>query len=244
MSPQPDTSQCMRAPPSASRSIFSPIGHLDHARAADVQGRLAVHHDHDVGQRGEVRRAGRRGPEQDAHLGDDARRAGPRCRRSVRRGSDRERSGSARRSARRPRRPGRAIGTWRRRGLLLDADDLLDRLLPPGAGLDRVVVGHDADRPAEDGADAGHDAVGRGLGFLRASQAPVFLELGAGIEQELQAIADEELAFLAELVPVAEVPLLDPRDLALERAPRSWVRRGRGGWPASPCRRRPGAARS
>jgi len=46
--------------------------HLDHARAAHVEGRLALDHDHDVGERRQVMRSRRRRAEQDAHLRDHA----------------------------------------------------------------------------------------------------------------------------------------------------------------------------
>src|SRR5207247_5916498 len=91
----------------------------------------------------------------------------------------------------------------------LDADDLLDRLLAPGAVLDRVIVGHDAHRPPSHRAHAGHDAVGRGVGLLVAREEEVLLELRAGIEQQLQPVPDEELAFLLQLLAILDVPLLD-----------------------------------
>src|SRR5439155_876961 len=78
---------------------------------------------------------------------------------------------------------------------LLDADDLEDGLLAPRAGLDRVVVGHDAHGLAADLADARHDAVGGRLRLLVAREEPILLELRAGIEQQLEAIAHEHLAF-------------------------------------------------
>src|SRR4029077_3030531 len=99
------------------------------------------------------------------------------------------------------------------RGLLLDSNDLLDGLFAPRASLDRVVVGHDAYGTPADHADTGDDAVGRCIGLVGAREEPVFLELGARIEQELESIADEELSFLAELVAVLRVTLLDPRAL-------------------------------
>src|SRR6266545_3104050 len=98
-------------------------------------------------------------------------------------------------------------------GLLLNTHDLLDRLLAPRARLDRVVVRHDADRPAADPPAPGDPAIGGGVGLGRAGEQPVLLELGAGVEQELQSIADEELAFLAELVAILRVALLDPGSL-------------------------------
>ena len=100
-------------------------------------------------------------------------------------------------------------------GLLLDAHDLEHGLLAPGSRLDRVVVGHDAHGAAAHAADAGHDAVGRRVGLLVAGEQPVLLELAAGIEEELEAVADEELALGAQLVAVAGVALLDARALLM-----------------------------
>src|SRR5215470_6669563 len=94
-------------------------------------------------------------------------------------------------------------------GLLLDADDLLNRLLAPRPRLDGVVVGHDADGAATHATDTGDDAVGRCVGLLRAREQPVFLEVTPGIEQALEPLADEELALGLELVAILDVPLLD-----------------------------------
>src|SRR4030095_15031448 len=93
--------------------------------------------------------------------------------------------------------------------LLLDAHDLLDRLLAPRAGLDRVVVGHDADGTAADRAAAGEHAGGGRVGLGIAGEQPVLLELGARIEEELEPVAHEELALGAELVAIAGMALLD-----------------------------------
>src|SRR5437660_1689271 len=101
------------------------------------------------------------------------------------------------------------------RGLFLDADDLLDGLLTPGTRLDRVVVGHDAHGAAADFAESGDHAVRRRVGFVRAGEEPVLLELGARVEQELEPVPDEELALFAELLAVLRVALLDPRALAV-----------------------------
>ena len=46
--------------------------HLGHARAAEVHGRVAVEHDHDVAERGDVGAAGGAGAEQQAHLRHEA----------------------------------------------------------------------------------------------------------------------------------------------------------------------------
>jgi hypothetical protein len=94
-------------------------------------------------------------------------------------------------------------------GALLDAHDLLDGLLAPGARLHRVVVGHDAHRAAADRSHPGDDAVGGGIHLLVAREEEVLLELGAGIQKKLQTVADEELAFVPELLAVLDVALLD-----------------------------------
>src|SRR5712691_8614227 len=59
----------------------------------------------------------------------------------------------------------------------------------------------------------GHDTVGRRVDLLVAGEQPVLLELAAGVEQQLEAVADEELALRAQLVAVADVALLDTRAL-------------------------------
>ena len=64
------------------------------------------------------------------------------------------------------------------------------------------------------GADAGDDAVGRRIGLLVAREEEVLLELGSRVEEELQAVADEELALVLQLVPVLDVALLDAGALA------------------------------
>jgi hypothetical protein len=94
---------------------------------------------------------------------------------------------------------------------LLDADDLLYRLLAPGSRLDGVVVGHHADGAAADRAHARHHAVGGRVRLLVAGEEEVLLELGAGVEQESEAVADEELPLFLQLVAVLEVTLLDGR---------------------------------
>ena len=183
--------------------------HLDHARAAHVEGRLALDHDHDVGERRQVRRSRRRRAEQDAHLRDhageldlvveDAPGVEP-AREDLDLLRDAPAGGVHHIEEGHPE-PGR---------LFLDAHDLLDRLLAPRAGLDRVVVGHDADGATADRADAGDDAVRGRIRLGGAGEQPVLLEIGAGIEEELEPVAHEELALRAELVAVPGVALLDP----------------------------------
>ena len=149
-------------------------GHLHHARAAHVERGLAVDHDDEVGQRRQIRRAGRRRPEQDAHLRNHAGEldlvvedpAGVEAA-----GKDLDLLGDA---------PAGGVHQVEHRhaqarGLFLDADDLEHGLLAPGAGLHRVVVGHDADGAAADGADAGHHAVGRRVVLLVAGEQPLLL---------------------------------------------------------------------
>jgi hypothetical protein len=183
--------------------------HLDHARAADVERGLALDHDDHVGERRQVCRARRRGTEQDAHLRDhageldlvveDAPGVEP-AREDLDLLGDAP-AGRVDHIEEGDPEPGR---------LFLDAHDLLDRLLAPRAGLDRVVVGHDADGTGPDRADAGDNAVGGRVGLDIASEQPVLLELGAGIEEELEPVAHEELALGPKLVAVAGVALLDP----------------------------------
>src|SRR5204862_4749741 len=81
------------------------------------------------------------------------------------------------------------------------------------AGRARVVAGHRALRAGAGPADPRHDRVRRRVPLLRAREEPVPLDVGAGVEEELQAVADEELAFLAKLLAVLRVALLDPGPL-------------------------------
>src|SRR4026208_1079574 len=92
---------------------------------------------------------------------------------------------------------------------LLDPHDLLDRLLAPRSGLHRVVVGHDRHGAAAHRPHPGDHAVGGRVRLLVAREEEVFLGFGPRVEEQLQAIANEELAFLLELVAVLDVPLLD-----------------------------------
>src|SRR5207253_8493530 len=97
--------------------------------------RLPVDHDDDVSERGKIGRAGRRRPEENTHLGNDPRELDlvvEDATSVITAGEDADLLGDP--AARgvdqieeRDPEPGRS---------LLDADDLLHRLLAPGAGLD------------------------------------------------------------------------------------------------------------
>jgi hypothetical protein len=190
-----------------------PDGHLDHPGRADVETGLAVHHDDEIGERGKIRRARRRGTEEDAHLRHHARELdlvvedAPRV---IAPGEDLD-------LLRDP--PTGGVDQIDERdlqalGALRNADDLLDGFLAPRPRLHRVVVGHDADGAAAHRAHAGDDAVGGRVRLLVSGEQEVFLELGAGIEQEAETVADEELALVLQLVAVLEVALLDAGPLA------------------------------
>src|SRR5262249_57674714 len=64
-------------------------------------------------------------------------------------------------------------------------------------------------------ADTGDHPVGGGVALLIAREQPVLLELGARIEQELEAVPHEHLAFGAQLVAILRVALLDARALGV-----------------------------
>src|SRR2546428_562588 len=66
------------------------------------------------------------------------------------------------------------------------------------------------DRPPVHHPDAGDPAVGGSVGLGRAREQPVLLERGARVEEELEAVTDEQLALFTELVAVLRVALLDP----------------------------------
>src|SRR3990170_7301644 len=76
-----------------------------------------------------------------------------------------------------------------------------------------VRAGRDADPAAADLPDAGDDPVGGRVGLLAPGEQPILLELAAGVEEELETVADEELALLLELVAILDVALLDPGPL-------------------------------
>ena len=84
----------------------------------------------------------------------------------------------------------------------LDAQDLLDRLGTPRAGLDRRVVGHQRDRPAIDRADARHHPVGAEPLLPPVGQQRLLGER-AVVQQQRDALAHGQLALLERLLAVA-----------------------------------------
>jgi hypothetical protein len=88
----------------------------------------------------------------------------------------------------------------RERGLL-DAQDLLDGLGSPRAGLDRGVVRHQRDGPPADRAEAGDHAVGAEPLGLPVGEQRVLGER-AVVEQPLDPLADGQLALLGRLLLV------------------------------------------
>ena len=133
--------------------------HLGHARRAQIHRSVALAHDHHVAECRYVGAAGSAGPEQHAHLRNHARQAHLVVEDSARAAAAREHLhllGYAR--ARRV----DQVHQWCAQGQrsLLHAQDLLHRLRPPRAGLDRGIVGHQRDWPAIERAHAGHHPLG------------------------------------------------------------------------------------
>jgi hypothetical protein len=175
--------------------------HLRHPRRAEVHRGVAVAHDHDVAERRDVRPAGGAGAEQDADLGHGAGEldlveedppgvapAGEHLHLLGDAGAGRVDEVDHRHAV-------------RERGLL-DAEDLLDRLRAPRAGLDGRVVRHQRDGPAADGAHAGDDAVRPQAVGLPVGQQRVLRERPR-IEQLRDPLAHRQLALLGGLGPVA-----------------------------------------
>ena len=175
--------------------------HLRHPRRAEVHRGVAVAHDHDVAERRDVGAAGGARAEQHADL----------------------RHGAGEPDLVEEDPPGVAaagehldlVGDARARGVdevdhrhavaerrLLDAEDLLDRLGAPRAGLDGRVVGHQRDRAAADRAHAGDDAVGAEAVGLPVGEQRVLGER-AVVEQPLDPLAHRQLALLLGLLVVA-----------------------------------------
>ena len=183
--------------------------HLGHARRAEVHRRVALDHEHHVAERGDVRAARGRRPEQAAHLrhlarephlvGEDAPGAAP-AREQLDLVGD-ARAGGVDEVHDRQLVPQRVLG---------EAHDLLDRARAPRARLHRRVVGHHAHRAAVDAADAGDDAVGREIAGERVGEQRV-LDERALVEEQREAVAHEQLVLPRELLPfLGEVPLPRP----------------------------------
>jgi hypothetical protein len=175
--------------------------HLGHPRRAEVHRGVAVAHDHDVAEGGDVGAAGRARAEQHADLRDGAGELhlveeDPASVAAAREHLHLLGDAGARRVDEVDHR--HAV---RERGLL-DAEDLLDGLRAPGAGLHRRVVGHERDGAAADRPHAGHDPVGAEALGLPVREQRVLGE-GARVEQPRDPLAHGQLALLGGLRPVA-----------------------------------------
>jgi hypothetical protein len=204
--------------------------HLDHARRAEVHRRIAIDHDHDVAEGGDVRATGGTGSEQRADLRHRA--AGPHLVPEDAPGA--APPGEHLHLVGDPR-PGRVDQPHHRHlepvGLLDDANDLLDGARPPRAGLHGRVVRHQADRPAVDGRGAGDNPVGRKVAGEHVGVQPV-LDEGTVIDEQPDALAGEQLALLRVGVVVlrrtaGENPLAQLREMRMAGLVLSGLARGR-----------------
>ena len=183
--------------------------HLDHPVRAEVHRRVALDHDDDVAERRDVGAAGRRRPEQRAHLRDGA--AGPHLvpedlAGAAPAGEQVDLVGDPR-AGRVDQVDHRHAGPVRG---LDDADDLLDRAGAPRPGLDRRVVGHQGDRPSVDGRGAGHDTV-RGQVTGDDVREGAVLDEGALVDEQPHPLAGEQLALAGVgLVVLLRAATLDP----------------------------------
>ena len=186
--------------------------HLGHARRAQVHRGVSVAHDRDVAEGGDVGAARRARAEEHAHLRHDPRQHDL----VVEDPAGVPAAGEH---------PG-LLGDARSGGVdevdhrdplgerpLLDADDLLDHLGPPRAGLHRGVVGHQRDGPPVDRPGAGDHAVGAEPLLLPVGQQAV-LGQRALVEQPRHPLADGQLALLLRLLVV---PLRTARQTACDR---------------------------
>ena len=174
-----------------------PDDHLDHAWRAEVHRSVSLDHEDDVAERGDVRAAGRRRAEEAADLRhatgeavlvvEDAARAAP-AREQL------DLVGEPRAGRVDQPEDGRLV----LERVLRETDDLLDGPRTPRAGLHRRVVGHHADPPTVDRADAGDDAVGREIVGERVGEEAA-LDERALVEEQGETVADEELALALEL---------------------------------------------
>ena len=185
--------------------------HLGHPRRAEVHRGVAVAHDHDVAERRDVGAARGARPEQDAHLRhcagqpdlveEDA--AGVAAAGEHLHLLGDPRAGGVHEVDHRH--------AMRERGLL-DAQDLLDGLGTPRAGLDGRVVGHQRHGATGDRAESGDDAVGAEPVRLPVGEQRVLGER-ALVEQPVHALAYRQLALLRGLLLV---PLRPARVRAVE----------------------------
>ena len=157
--PQPETPVCIFAPPISSSVTVLADHHLRHPRRAQVHRGVALAHDHDVAEGRDVGAAGGARAEQQAdlrHLAGEPHLVVEDPPGAAAAGEHLHLVGDPR--------PGRVDQVDHRhlqaQRPFLDAEDLLDRLRPPGAGLDGRVVGHQGDAAAVDRGQAGDDAVG------------------------------------------------------------------------------------
>ena len=182
-----------------------PDHHLGHAGRPQVHGGVALHHDDDVAEARDVGAAGGRRAEQAADLGYPAREAHLVVEDAARAAPAREQLhlvGDA--GAGRVDQP--EDGHLVLEGVLGEPHDLLDGAGPPRPRLHGGVVGHHAHRAAVDGAHAGDHAVGGQVGSGGVGQQGVLHER-PGVQQQVQPVADEELALLGQLVaPLGQVP--------------------------------------
>src|SRR6202050_1495612 len=166
--------------------------HLDHARAAQVHRRVAVHHGDVVAERRNVGAAGRGGAEQRADLRDRAGRPDLGMKDlpgTTAAGEHLHLIGDPG--------PGRVDQVHHRQSagisLLDDPDDLLHGPGPPGAGLHRRVVGHQRDLTSGDQRDAGDHALGGEAGGQSGGEGAGFAE-AAGVDQQRDPFPGEKLA--------------------------------------------------
>ena len=178
--------------------------HLGHPRRPEVHRGVALAHDHHVAERRDVGAAGGRRPEQHAHLRHAARHADLVVEdpaRAAPAGEHLHLVGDPR--------AGRVDQVDHRHlvleRLLLDPQDLLDRLRPPGPGLHGRVVRHQGDAPAADQRHAGHDAVGAEALLVPVGEQRLLGE-GGLVDEPRDALAHGRLALLGQPLPVTLRP--------------------------------------
>ncbi len=186
--------------------------HLRHPRRAEVHRGVAVAHDHDVAEGGDVGAAGGARAEEQAdlrHLAGEPHLVVEDPPGAAAAGEHLHLVGDPR--------PGRVDQVDHRQlqaqRPFLDAEDLLDRLRPPGAGLDRRVVGHQGDAAAIDRGETGDDAVGPEPLYVPVGERRLLGE-GARVDQARDPLAHRQLALFLGLLVVA---LRAPGEGGLER---------------------------